>query len=174
MRHQQLGGLGSLPSTWRDSCALCHRWFSPSPSKLFCQKKNRVSVLEWVPFCIKDVALNGFRYREDLMLGFSHSQDKCLATWLRGGGWEDGGVHSTYILCRTQSSWYVWRTSIGLSPSGKKTEGTPHLQIQTKLKHEIGSELLRLPRQRCLWECPEAEFRFLKKTKSQKLRQLQT
>lgn len=70
-------------------------------------------------------------------------------------------MHSNYILCRTQSSWYVWRTSIGLSPSGKKTEGTPHLCIQTKLKHETGSELLRLSRLRCLRECPEAEFRFL-------------
>lgn len=86
MSHQQLGGLGSLPSTWWDSCALFHRWFSPSPCKLFCQKKSRVSVLEWVLFCIKDVALNGFRYREDLMLGFSHSQDKCLSYLVEGRG----------------------------------------------------------------------------------------
>lgn len=32
------------------------------------------------------------------------------------------------------------------------------------MKHEAGSELLRLSRLRCLWECLEAEFRFLKNT----------
>jgi len=70
--------------------------------------------LEAVSTCIKDVALNSFRYPADLMLGFSHSQDKYLATWLNKGRWGDGEVRSNYILCRTQSSRYVWKTAIGL------------------------------------------------------------
>lgn len=37
------------------------------------------------------------------------------------------------------------------------------------MKHEAGPELLRLSRLRCLWECLEAEFRFLKNTNVENL-----
>lgn len=81
---------------------------------------------------------------------FSHSQDECLVTWLKGWD-EEMERYLTILSCVKLNQVGLWRASIGLSPSHKQTE-TPDLWIQTKLKHETDSELLRLSKMRCLGE----------------------